>query len=235
MKTRFLLLAVLALLLSACAPAAAADHDAPQRTISVNGNGQAVLTPDIAHITIGVRSEAASAEAAVADNNRKAQAVIDTLKNMGVDEKDIRTTNFSISPNQSYDRDGNPTTLTYVVQNSIYVTIRDLDTIGEVLDQVVKAGANRINGIQFDVADKTEALAAARDAAVAEARAQAEALAKAAGVSIDQVQSIAFYNAVPVTAKSDTRLMMAEAVSAVPIQSGQMTLTVSVQMVFTIK
>ncbi len=237
-RLKLLFLLSMALVLGACAPtvAPASGTDAPQRTISVTGAGQAVLTPDIAHITIGVRSEAASAEKAVAENNRQAQAVIDTLLAHGVAEKDIRTTNFSIYPRQDYDRDGNPIATRYVVENTVYVTVRDLDTIGEVLDAVVQAGANQIRGIQFDVADRTEALAAARDAAVAEARSQAEALAKAAGVSIDQVQSIAFYNSVPApAAKADTRLMMAEAASAVPIQAGELTLTVSVQMVFTIK
>jgi uncharacterized protein YggE len=236
MKTRSLLwLLIFALVTTACAPATAATDKAQPRTISVNGTGQAVLTPDIAYITIGVQSEAPSAKEAVAKNNAQAQAVINALLGIGVAETDIRTTNFSIYPNQRYDRDGNPLEITYVVNNSVYVTIRELEQIGDILDQVVQAGANQINNIQFDVADKTAALAAARDAAVAQAREQAEALAKAAGVSIDQVQSIAFYNAAPVTAKADTRLMMAEAASAVPIQSGQMTLTVNVQMGFTIK
>lgn len=238
MKRNFVFLFVLiALALNACAPNTVGSNEAsaPLRTISVTGSGQAVLTPDIAHLTIGVRTEAASAQKAVQENNQQAQTVIDTLLALGVAEKDIRTTNFSISPRQQYDREGNPTTRTYVVQNSVYVTVRDLDIIGQLLDEVVQAGANQISNIQFDVADKTEALAAARDAAVAEARAQAEALAQAAGVSLDQVQSIAFYNAVPVTTKADSRLMMAEAASAVPIQAGELTLTVSVQMVFTIK
>ncbi len=237
MMRKYIFLALLALALTACAPTAAttANSDAPLRTISVNGSGQAVLTPDIAHVTIGVRTEAASAQEALNKNNVQAQAVIDTLIKMGVEEKDIRTTDFSIYPNQRYDDNGNPLEIRYVVQNSVYVTIRNLDDLGTILDRVVRSGANRINGIQFDVADKTAALAAARDAAVAEARAQAEALAKAAGVSIDQVQTITFYNNVPAPVKADTRLMMAEAASAVPIQAGEMTLTVSVQMVFTIK
>jgi hypothetical protein len=231
-----ILIFVLALALAACAPTVVSGSDVPpQRTISVNGTGQAVLTPDIAYITIGVQSEAPSAREAVAQNNTQAQAVIAALLGMGVAEKDIRTTNFSIYPNQRYDRDGNPTEISYVVNNSVYVTIRDLDKIGDILDKVVQAGANQINSIQFDVADKTAALAAARDAAVAQAREQAEALAKAAGVSVDKVQSIQYYANEPAPiAKSADMMLMAEARS-VPIQSGEMTLTVNVQMVFTIK
>lgn len=223
----------IALVLTACAPAAAGTGEAAPRTISVNGSGQAVLTPDIAHITLGVRTEAASAADAVADNNAKAQKMIDTLKALGVAETDMHTTNFSIYPSQRYDDNGNPVSTRYIVQNSLYVTIRDLSTIGEVLDAIVQAGANDISGLQFDVADKTAALAAARDAAVAQAREQAEALAKAAGVSVDQVQSIQYYTNTPSPVKAD--LMMAEAVRSVPIESGEMTLTVNVQMVFTIK
>lgn len=237
MNKRFIFLTMLlAFSLAACAPTVVSGSDVPpQRTISVNGTGQAVLTPDIAYITIGVQSEASSAKEAVAQNNTQAQAVIDALLGIGVAEKDIRTTNFSIYPNQRYDRDGNPTEITYVVKNSVHVTIRDLNKIGEILDKVVLAGANQINNIQFDVADKTAALAAARDAAVAQAREQAEALAKAAGVSVDQVQSIQYYSNEPAPlAKSADVMLMAEARS-VPIQSGEMTITVNVQMVFTIK
>jgi uncharacterized protein YggE len=79
------------------------------------------------------------------------------------------------------------------VDNTVFVTLRDLESLGDVLDAVIEAGANSINGIQFDVADRTEALSEARKAAVADARAQAEELAAAAGLELGAIQNISTY------------------------------------------
>ena len=85
-------------------------------------------------------------------------------------------TNFSIWPNQQYSPDGQPTGTRYVVDNSVFVTVRKLDELGDLLDSAVAAGANSINSIQFDVSDKTEALKKAREEAVKDAKAQAQEL-----------------------------------------------------------
>ena len=124
--------------------------------------------------------------------------VIEACKKAGVDAKDIRTTNFSIWPNQQYGPDGQPTGTRYVVDNSVFVTVRDLDNLGDLLDSAVAAGANSINSIQFDVADKTEALKKAREEAVKDAKAQAQELADAAGVKLGEIQTISFYDSAPV-------------------------------------
>ena len=208
----------------------------PARTISVSGSGTAYLTPDIAYVNIGVHTEGTNAAEAVSGNNTDSQKVIDALKGLGVASKDIQTTNFSIYPQQQYDSQGKPTgEIKYMVDNSVYVTVRNLNNIGAILDGAVKAGANSINGIQFDVTDRTQALSDARKAALDNAKAQAQELAQAAGVTLGPVQSISIASgSTPIPFASVKAAPQAEAAS-VPVSSGQLNITVQVDVVYQIQ
>jgi len=238
-KTLFVSAIVLvALALGACSPTIMAEPAPPVRTMSVNGTGQVFLSPDIAYIYIGVHSEEATAAEAVTANNNETQKVIDALKKAGVEAKDIRTTNFSIWPNQQYSPDGQPTGTRYVVDNSVFVTVRKLDELGDLLDSAVAAGANSINSIQFDVSDKTEALKKAREEAVKDAKAQAQELADTAGLKLGEMQTISFYDSAPVPYQDTYGKgggAAVEQAAAVPIQPGQLALTVTVSMTYEIK
>jgi len=208
------------------------------RTLNVSGSGKAYLTPDIAYVNIGVHTEDKNASEAVGANNQGSQKVIDTLLNQGIDEKDIQTTNFSIYPQQQYDSQGKPTgEIIYDVDNSVIVSVRNIDKVGKVLDAVVQAGANSINSIEFDVADKTKALSEARKAAVQDARVKAEELANAAGVELGEVQTISEYTGGSPTPiyKSGAPAPMAVETATVPIQPGQLILTVEVSIVYEIR
>jgi len=125
--------------------------------------------------------------------------MIEALRDFGIDAKDIRTTNFSIWPQERYDPlTGTPTgEKTYVVDNTVYVTVRDLDKLGDLLDTVIAAGANTVNNVQFDVANKDAALKAARADAVKDAQAKAKELAEASGLTLGEIQSIGFSDSVP--------------------------------------
>jgi uncharacterized protein YggE len=205
------------------------------RTLTVSGSGQTYLTPDIAYINIGVHTEGTNAAEAVSSNNTQSQKVIDALKNMGINAKDIQTTNFSIYPQQQYDNQGKPVgEVKYMVDNTVYVTVRDLDKIGDLLDATVKAGANSINGIQFDVADRTQALSDARKAAVADAKGQAEELAQAAGVTLGVVQSISTSTGSQPVPFYQAKGAGAADVASVPVSPGQMLVTVDVNIVYEI-
>ncbi len=242
MKTKFYLVAVvalLALLVSACGPTTINQAaQPPLRSVNVSGAGTAYLVPDIAYIYVGVHTEKPSAAEAVNENNDQTQTMIEALRDFGIDAKDIRTTNFSIWPQDKYDpMTGTPTgQKVYVVDNTVYVTIRDLDKLGELLDIVIAAGANTVNSVQFDVADKDEALKTARADAVKDAREKAQELADAAGVKLGDVQTISFFDnvAYPVfDGKGGGGGVAAEA--AVPIQPGQLTFTVTVNVTYEIK
>ncbi len=225
--------AVVALLLSACGPTAQ-----QQRTLSVSGTGQALLSPDIAYIYVGAHTENASAANAVAENNTQTQKIIDALKKAGIAEKDIRTTNFSIYPQDKFDPQTNTPTgqKTYVVDNTVYVTVRKLDQLGDLLDTVVKAGANTVNSVQFDVVNKADALKQARADAVKDADAQAKELAGAAGLTLGPIQSINFQDNQPIAFDGKGGGGGAPmAAASVPIQTGQLTFTVTVNVTYTVK
>jgi len=237
MRTKILTLSIvltLALILSGCA--AKSSQSATPPTLSVNGSAQVTLSPDIAYISVGVHTENADATEAVSANAVQAQKVIDALKAMGIEEKDIRTSNFSITPQQQFDDQGKLTGVIFIVDNTVYVTLRDLTKIGDILGTAVSAGANSIYGIQFDVADKTPGLSSARKTAVENARKQAEELAEAAGVKLVAVQNINYYNSYPVMAEGKGGGVMMDAASySVPVTPGQLSYTVDVNIVYEIE
>jgi hypothetical protein len=239
MKTRSIFLftvLLLGLVLTACVPSnITVQPQPPQRTITVTGTGMVTLTPDIAYINIGVRSQDASASVALTANNTSAAAVIAAIKSAGVADKDIQTTNFSIYPQQQYDNNGVMTTLIYVVDNTVYVTVRDLTKLGGLLDATVRVGANTINSISFDLADKTEALSQARAAAVTEAKKQADELTSAADVSLGEVQTISYYDSSAPLMVQYARGAGMPAAESVPMQSGSMQISTTVTIVYEIK
>ena len=238
MKTKSLIIftvIALALLVGACAPAAG---NANVRTLSVSGSGEALLAPDIAYIYVGVHTENATAAQAVEENTTQTEKLMQAIRDFGIDAKDIRTTNFSIYPMDRYDPStGLPSgEKVYAVDNTVYVTVRDLTKLGDLLDTAVQAGANNINSVQFDVAEKDEALKQARAEAVKDAESQAQSLAQAAGLSIGEIQSISFSEAQPYPifdGKGGGGAVAAEA--AVPIQPGQLTFTVSVNVTYELR
>ena len=230
------ILLALVVLSSACASVPASAIQPMPRTLSVTGSAQAALTPDIAYINIGVHSENVDPKEAVASNNVSSKAVADALKALGVDGKDILTTNFSIYPQDEWGPDGQKIGTKFMVDNTVYVTLRDLTKIGDLLGAAVKAGANSINGIQFDVADKTPYLAEARKAAVENANLQAQDLSKAAGVELGPVQSLNYYNTYASQVPMDMKgVGGGGAAAAVPVSPGQLSITVDVSVVYEIK
>jgi uncharacterized protein YggE len=247
-KTLLLILVLLlsTALLSACGTPLAAQPvlaqgttEPSQRTINVTGTGKVTLTPDIVYVSIGVHTEGDDAAKAVATNTTQSQKVVDALETFDIDPKDIQTTNFSIYPQQIYDNEGKPQGITYVVDNTVYVTLRDITKLGELLDAVVTAGANSINSIQFDVADREAALSEARKLAVENAQKQAEELATAAGVNLGQVLSINSSTPSAPVPMYDYRVGMggaaAAAESAVPVSAGQLIITLDVYMSYEIQ
>lgn len=234
----FALLAIVALTLSACGPTTV-NQAAPEtpRNLSVSGLGVVYLTPDIAYINVGVNTQRENASEAVKINKEQTTAVIQAIKDFGVDAKDIRTTNFSIWSNPQYDDFGQVKGSNYSVDNTVNVTIRDLDKLGDLLDAAIQAGANSIYSIQFDVEDKTEANKEARTLAVENAKAQALELAGAAGVELVQIQSISYFESSPMPyfEGKGGGGGMDTANAAVPIQPGQLAISVSVNLVYGIK
>lgn len=205
------------------------------RTISVSGEGQVYGRPDQAQISTGVVTQGPNAKDALARNTARMTEVIATLKKMGVDAKDIQTSDFSISPIYLPQQPGQnmPRIGGYQVSNNVSVMVKDLAKLGDILDQVVQMGSNNVGGVMFSIADPKPLQMKAREAAVADARARAEVYAKAAGVSVGKVLSISETSAArPMPMMAMAREAAAD--SAVPVEAGQQQVGLNVSVVFEI-
>ena len=177
-------------LFSACSNVQPVAADSAQKSITVTGTGVVKIVPDIAYINIGVTSQNENITDAISENSAQAQAIKDALVSLGVEEGDIQTSSFSVYPQSNYDYEGNVTDTTFVVNNNVYVTVRDLSTMGELLGTITESGANSIYGINFDVKDKSAALTQSRELALEFAQAQAEEVAEASGVKMGDILTV---------------------------------------------
>lgn len=215
-------------LLASCSTAATpAVESKPSRSMNVSGTGQVTLVPDIASINIGVHTEADLVNAALSENTAQANAIASILKDLGVEEKDIQTSNFNVYPADRYDpMTGQVQSRYFVVDNTVTVIVRDLSSLGDVLSAVVDAGANNIYGITFDVENRDEAVAQARLLAIQNAKEKAQEIADAAGVELGDLLNINVYGGTPPIAYYDAK-GGAYAESSVPVSAG--TLTISME------
>lgn len=208
------------------------------RQITVVGQGEVKGKPDTATVQIGVETEAATSQEALAKNTAQTQAVQAKLKELGVDLKDIQTSNFNIFPVYTNPgADGKQQLSGYRVSNMVAVTIHNLDQAGTLLDQVVQAGANSIYGVSFSVADPEALLKTAREAAVKNARARAEQMAQAGGASVGDVLVITenVGQAAPVPMPMMDRAAAVGQAAPVPVQPGEQSFSVGVQVTFALR
>lgn len=238
-------LALLGVMVASQLPASAAAQATPEArpgtagTISVTGVGEVVVVPDTASIQIGVQVFALELADAQRQSTEQMNAIIDTITEAGIDRKDIQTSNYSVSIRQQYDEQGIATAVMgYDIYNTLSVTVRDLDELGSILDQVVAAGANQIYGIYFYTDDLTAATAQARAAAVRDAEERANQLAAAAGVEIGPIVNInEGFSADPLPTDFNRGRAADEAQGAageVPILSGSQTVQISVSVTYEI-
>ena len=226
-----------ALLISSCGPTTINQAAQPQvRSLTIVGVGDVSLAPELARINIGVHTETESVAESVASNNAKTEALASAFKAAGIEDQDMVTSNFTIWQNTQYNQEGQQVGTTYVVDNSVQVTVRDLDSLGDLLDAAIRAGANNINSIQFDVADRTDGLKEARDEAVANARAQAQELATAAGVKLGKIQTISYVQGASAAFQPGKGGGGAGGEGGpVPLEAGLLTLTATVNIVYEIQ
>jgi len=236
-RTLLIVLASLVVLgaLTACSTTPVTVTSSPNiPTLSASGHGEVYIAPDLAYINIGVHTEDPSVSAALTANSNQAKAVADALVALGVESKDIQTSNFSVYPMSNYAPDGTVSSKYYAVDNTVYVTVRDLSKLGTLLDTVVSSGANSINSISFDIENKDAALAQARDLAIADAKSEAEGIAKAAAIQLGAMQNISISSSTGGTVY-DGKGGMYAANSSVPVSAGQLLITVDAYLTYAIK
>ena len=216
-------------------PATAQTVGVPgMRQVTVVGHGEVKGKPDTATIQIGVETEAAVAKDALAKNTEEAAALQAKLKELGVADEDMQTSNFSIYP--TYGTDGRQIT-GYHVSNSVIVKIRALDQTGTLLDQVVQAGANSISSITFSVEDPNALLGQARERAIQDAKAHAEQLAKAGDAAVGDVLVITENVGAqpPMPLMMEAQAAQAADSKAVPVQPGEQSFSVDVQVTYQLR
>jgi uncharacterized protein len=224
------------LLMTACSTPSAITVSSPAQIpqISASGSGLVHVVPDIAYLYIGVRTQGSTVAAALKTNNQSAKDIKDALVAQNVAEKDIQTSSFNVYP-QQYDTAGKPVPTFYAVDNTVYVTIRNLDAIGTILDLVAATGANSINGVYFDLSNKDAAQEQARQMAVEQAKKQAEQIASLTGVKLGKLISINVYSSgAPYAMEGKGGGGSAMAGSSVPVSTGQMTITAEASLAYEI-
>ncbi len=213
--------------------ARAVDGTEPDRTINVAGSGTVTLVPDVADLHVGVVIQRPTVKDARAAAATAMQGVVKALRAAGVAERDIQTTTLSLQPIYDYQTTGAPPKITgYELRNGVVATVRDLDRLADAVDGALVAGGTTLDGISFRVDDPSGAEAQARTQAMRAARAKADALASAAGVSIIGVASISEQSSPTPWPVPYAGALRDEA--ATPILPGTSEITVSVSVVYLI-
>lgn len=215
-------------------------------TVSFSGEGKVLAKPDIAMISLSITTEAATSKAAQDQNSVKSQKVVDYLKSQGIDEKDIKTTGYNIYPQYDYETcysssvpcRSSTKIKGYQVNDSLQIKIRDLNKASDVLDGVVKAGANQVNQLSFQIENPEALKEQAREKAIADAKAKAGNLKNQLGIRLGRIINfVEGYNGYPVPMYDSSykaeSMGMGGATPAVP--SGENEITVNVTITYQIK
>ncbi|MCJ8309592.1 MAG: SIMPL domain-containing protein [Rhizobiaceae bacterium] len=218
------------------APLAATAQETAQNpaVISVSATGSASVVPDMARLDLTVQRQAKTARAALDANNKAMAAVLAEMKQQGIEERDLQTSNFSIQPQYDYPKSSSggrkaPKLIGYSVSNSLTVRIRDLSRLGSILDKSVSLGVNSGGGITFTTDKPAPVIEQARKNAVASAIAKARTLTEAAGVSLGRILEISETNRQPPRPRAMARMETAMAAdAAVPVAAGENSYSVTV-------
>jgi uncharacterized protein YggE len=216
-----------------------ADETPPPRTMTVSGQGEIKAVPDEAVLSAGVVTQGRDAAAALAANSRAMNAVFDALKRIGIPDKSIQTSDFSVTAQYQTDQHGNTTQkmIGYQVSNNVTVIVDDLGKLGSAVDALVNSGANSMGDIAFTIRDPKPLLTEARTAAVKDALQRANTYASAAGVTLGPITSIGEngYEAPRPMMMRKSMAMSAGVLAATPIAAGEESITAGVSITFEIR
>jgi len=206
--------------------------------LTVSAEGRTTREPELAVFSAGVTTQAKTAGEALADNSRAMTQVVAELKRAGIAARDIQTSNLSINPiyaqqTRPVDEPQAPVIVGYQVSNQVTVRQRKLGDYGKVIDTLVSAGANQVNGPSFQLDNSDAALDEAQITAMKTARARADLYARAAGLRVARIVSISEgQNYQPGPPMVYARMAMDKESSAPPVESGELELTANVTVMF---
>jgi uncharacterized protein YggE len=158
--------------------------------VTVQGEGKVYVRPDIALVSLGVKTEGKTTADAITENSEKMNAVIKAVKDSGVDEKDIQTTNYSLSPLYNYTEAAGRIFQGYTLYQELQVKIRDFSKVGDILQKAVAQGANLTSNLQFTIENPEQYKQEARAKAIEQAKANAKNLEKTSGIKLGKLINV---------------------------------------------
>ncbi|MDP2951394.1 MAG: SIMPL domain-containing protein [bacterium] len=209
------------------------------KEISISAEGKATIVPDVALIRAGITTEGKDIETIVNENNTKMNAIIEAVKGLGVESKDIQTTNYSLTPRYDYLETGRYFR-GYTLNQEIAIKVRDFTKVGDVLELSVSKGGNLIGNLQFTVDDMDKVKAVALENAIANAKEKAQSIAKASGLKLKKIINIYESGATPYYGYGmgggvTMDVKMESAIVAPTIEAGEQEVTVSVTLTYRIR
>jgi len=235
-------LGILAIAAVAIVAVIMADKVNNQDRFSVVGSGTVYAKADIANLQIGVRTGAkkTAAEATV-DSTNKMNDIVAVIKGLGVEEKDIKTSDYNLSPVYNYTNDKGQVLVGYEVTQNLTLKIRDLSKIGDVIAKTTEKGANQVGNISFTIDDEYALKNQARELAIGKAKEKAVMIAQQSGMKLGEVKSV-YENSDPVVspimysnAKMDSAASIGGGIASPTIQSGQNEVKVEVTLTYEVK
>lgn len=234
---RLIPLSILAamLLFASSASAQEGKQMSDATTLEISAQVDVKAEPDVASITAGVMTSETTAEAAMKENATRMNAIFKALKEAKIAEKDIQTSGININAQYNYEERQAPKLIGYQANNNVTILIRDLQKIGSVIDALVSQGANQMNGPNFTLENPEEILDSARKEAVNKARRRAELYATAVGMKVKRIRTLSESintGGAPPYPMMAMRSKMADTAESTPVASGQVALSVAVNISF---
>jgi uncharacterized protein YggE len=217
----------------ACVPALGQERAARQ-TVRVTGRGEVSARPDLAVVTLGVITAAKSASEAMQTNAKAASALVAALKDKGIAPKDIATSSIDLASEYSYDNQNKtpPRLIGYKASNRVEVRLREIDKVGELLDQAVASGVNEIRGPVFTFANPGKLRDEARRLAAIDATKNAGIFAEGLGLKLGKVVNLSEGSNAAEPRPVVMARMAADVASAPPVEAGEQDVTVNVTAIF---
>ena len=204
--------------------------------LDISATGEATRVPDLATVSAGVVTRAATAKAALSQNAAKMERVRAALTRVGIADRDIQTSNISLNPEYRYAESQPPRLTGYTASNQVNVRFRDIAGTGEILDVLVAEGANQINGPSLTIDKPEEALNEARVKALADGRARAQVYARQLGMQVTRLLVVSeSSNSFPVPPPMPVMMEARAQAASTKIDPGEQKLTVTLGMIFELR
>lgn len=217
------------------------DSIRPAKTVTISAEGKVTVSPDIAKISFAVISEGLNPKTIAQENIKQMNAAIDYVKSKGIEEKDIKTTQYNLSPRYEYDEKTKKTFISgYTLTQNVLVKVRDLGKVAEVVAGLTELGINRIESISFEVDEPEKYLSEARNQAFEKAKKKAEEMAVKNNVKLGEVIDFSEWGSTPRPYYENLRVLGTGGGVAAPqvlpqIQPGSEEVTVQVSVTYEIK